>query len=45
MKKKKTLGALENFKNKKTMALRIWPGRRKWLWELWKKPSRTRPQL
>jgi len=45
MKKKKTLGTLENSKNKKTMALRIWSRRRKWLWELWKKPSKTRPQL
>jgi hypothetical protein len=32
-----TLGALEKFKKKKTMALGVWPIRR-WLWELWKKP-------
>ncbi len=34
-----TLGTLEKSKKKKTMALRVRPRRRRrWLWELWKKP-------
>jgi hypothetical protein len=40
--KKKTIAlkALENSKKKKTMALKVWPRRRRRrrLWELWKKP-------
>jgi hypothetical protein len=37
-KKTTTLGTLEKSKKKKTMALKVWLGRRRWLWELWKKP-------
>ncbi len=37
-KKTTTLGALKKSRKKKTIALRVWPKRRKWLWELWKKP-------
>jgi hypothetical protein len=33
-----TLGALEKSKKKETMAFKVWPKRRRWLWELWKKP-------
>jgi hypothetical protein len=33
-----TLGTLEKSRKKKTMALRVWPRRRPWLWEVWKKP-------
>ncbi len=36
-KKTTTLGDLEKFRKKKIMVLRVWPKRR-WLWELWKKP-------
>jgi hypothetical protein len=32
------LGALEKFRKKKTMALKVRPRRRRRLWELWKKP-------
>jgi hypothetical protein len=32
------LGALEKSRKKKTMTSRVWLGRKKWLWELWKKP-------
>jgi hypothetical protein len=32
------LGALEKYRKKKTMALKVPPGKRKLLWELWKKP-------
>jgi hypothetical protein len=37
-KKTTTLGVLEKSKKKKTMALKVQLGRRKWIWELWKKP-------
>jgi hypothetical protein len=37
-KKTMTLGALEKSKKKKTMALKVRLRRRRWLWELWKKP-------
>jgi hypothetical protein len=37
-KKTITLGALEKSRKKKTMALRVQPGKRKQLWEFWKKP-------
>ncbi len=33
-----TLGVLEKSKKKKTIALKVREGRRKWLWEFWKKP-------
>jgi len=33
-----TLGTLEKSRKKNTMALRVWPRRRRRLLELWKKP-------
>jgi hypothetical protein len=38
IKKTTTLGALEKSKEKKTMALKVQPRRRRRLWELWIKP-------
>jgi hypothetical protein len=37
-KKTTTLGSLEKSRKKKTMALKVRPRRRRWLWEFWKKP-------
>jgi hypothetical protein len=33
-----TLGALEKSRKRKTMNLKVRLGRRRWFWELWKKP-------
>ncbi len=37
-KKNIALGALEKSRKKKTMTSGVRLGRKKWLWELWKKP-------